>query len=220
MKRIFLLAGLLLASAAVAGEAQVGHEPRKSPYRDITKGKTISVVVGYFGGNGGSLGVGPHNGPTIGGRFDIKVSNTFQFGFSASQGDLERLIRIPPSDTSLVAEVSGPIPQSVLFFEVAAQLNFTGSKSWHRLAPYFSAVVGLAVAEELPADTSGFEFGNKLYLAPVLGTRVIVTQAVQLRLEARATFWKLSFPNLFSPDLSTGQWLLSPWFQAGLGISF
>jgi hypothetical protein len=219
-RRAWLVA-VLVALAVGAAEAQVGHEPRNSPYRDITKGMALTVTTGYFGGSGGSLGVGPHNGTTLGGRFDIRLSNTFQFGFSGTVADLERNIVILESDTTLTLRTLGPVPQQVLMFDVSAQLNLTGGKSWNRLAPYFAGVIGLAIAENTPADNSGFSFGNKIYLTPTLGTRVIITQAIQLRFEARANFWKLSYPPLFqAANPSTGQWVISPWFMAGLGIAF
>lgn len=236
MKRL-LLSGVMVAvaigSAGPAG-AQVGHEPRKSPYRDIVKSKSLMFQTGYFGGSGGSLGVGPNSGQTVGGRFDLRLSNTFQFGFSFNRGDLERLIQNP--DDSVAKRTSGPVPQTVSFFDIAAQLNLTGTKSWHRLAPYFSAVVGLAVGGTVAADTSDFNFGTRFYLAPTLGTRVILSQSFHLRVEARANFWKLKYPNSFTqepalepgigqsnalrPDGSTSEWTISPFLMAGLGVSF
>jgi hypothetical protein len=213
-----LIVGVFLAAFASPAGAQVGYAPGDSPYREIEKGKAISAVVGYFGGSGGSFGVGPHNGMTYGGRFDIKISNTFQLGFSVSQGNLERNVRIPALDT-IPTQTFGPVPQNVLFFDLAAQLNLTGAKSWHRLAPYFAAVVGLAVAEENALDLSRYNFGNKLYLAPTIGTRLIVSQTIHFRFEGRFNFWKLSYPPGFSIN-NTGQWVLSPWLSAGLAVAF
>jgi len=218
MQRLFFL-GLLLLGFASTASGQVGYDPGESPYRDIEKGKAISAVVGYFGGSGGSLGVAPHNGMTYGGRFDLKISNTIQFGFSVSQGNLERNVRIPAIDT-IPTQTFGPVPQSVLFFDVAAQLNLTGPKSWHGFAPYFAAVVGLAIAEDNALDTSAFNFGNKLYLAPTIGTRFIVSQTIHFRFESRFNFWKISYPDFFTADNLAGQWVLSPWLMAGLAVSF
>ena len=218
MRRVVLLL-ILLAAMATSAAAQVGHPPAKSPYRDIEKGKAISVIVGYFGGSGGDFGVGPHNGPTYGGRFDLKISNTIQFGFSVSSGNLERNVRIPGVDT-IPTETFGPISQNVLFFDLAAQLNLTGPKSWNGFAPYFAAVAGLAIGEDVAADTSNFNFGNKIYLAPTAGTRFMLSQTFHLRLEARFNFWKLSYPAGFATTTTAGQWVLSPWLIGGLGVAF
>lgn len=219
MRRVFL-SGVLLAAAATAGQAQVGYEPRKSPYREITKGKSFTFLVGYFGGSGGSLGVGPHNGLTVGGRFDLRLGGTIQLGFGFAVADLERLIIRPTLDSVPVLETIGPIRQEVLMFDFTMQVNLTGAKSWKRLAPYFAVTIGLAVGEDSPLNTGDFVFGNKIYLTPALGTRVMLSQTFHLRFDARAQFWKLSFPPAFTVTSSSGQWVVSPWFSAGLGISF
>ncbi len=218
MRRV-VLSGVLLAAAVTAGQAQVGYEPRKSPYREITKGKSLTFLVGYFGGSGGSMGVGPHNGPTVGGRFDFRAGGTIQLGFGFSVADLERFIVRPTLD-SIGLETIGPVPQQVLMFDFTAQVNLTGAKSWKRLAPYFSATIGLAIGEDSPLNTGDFVFGNKIYLTPTLGTRVMMSQTFHLRLEARAQFWKRSYPPAFTFTPPAGQWVVSPWLLAGLGVSF
>ena len=219
MRRV-ILSGVLLAAVVTAGQAQVGHEPRKSPYREITKGKSLTFLVGYFGGSGGSMGVGPHNGMTVGGRFDFRVGGTIQLGFGFSVADLERFIVRPTLDSIPGLETVGPVPQQVLMFDFTAQVNLTGVKSWKRLAPYFSATIGLALGEDSPLNTGDFVFGNKIYLTPTLGTRVMMSQTFHLRLEARAQFWKLSYPPAFTFTTTAGQWVVSPWLLAGLGVSF
>ncbi len=219
MRRV-ILSGVLLAAAVTAGQAQVGHEPRKSPYREITKGKSLTFLVGYFGGSGGSMGVGPHNGPTVGGRFDFRVGGTIQLGFGFTVADLERFIVRPTLDSIPGLETVGPVPQQVLMFDFTAQVNLTGAKSWKRLAPYFSGTIGLAIGEDSPLNTGDFVFGNKIYLTPTLGTRVMMSQTFHLRLEARAQFWKLSYPPAFTFTTTAGQWVVSPWLLAGLGVSF
>jgi hypothetical protein len=219
MRRV-VLSGVLLAAAVTAGQAQVGYEPSESPYRDITKSKSLTFLVGYFGGSGGARGVGPHNGLTVGGRFDIALGGSFQLGFGFYVADLERNIVRFNLDSIPSLETIGPIPQQVLMFDFTAQFNLTGAKSWKRLAPYFSASVGLALGEDSPLNTGDFVFGNKIYLAPTLGTRVMLSQTFHLRLEARAQFWKLSYPPAFTFTASAGQWVVSPWLQAGLGVAF
>jgi hypothetical protein len=219
MRRV-VLSGVLLVAAVSAGQAQVGYEPSKSPYRDITKSKSLTFLVGYFGGSGGTRGVGPHNGMTVGGRFDIGLGGSFQLGFGFYVADLERNIVRPTLDSIPELETIGPIPQQVLMFDFTAQFNLTGTKSWKRLAPYFAATVGLAIGEDSPLNTGDFVFGNKIYLTPTLGTRVMLSQTIHLRLEARAQFWKLSYPPAFTFSASAGQWVVSPWLQAGLGVSF
>jgi hypothetical protein len=113
----------------------------------------------------------------------------------------------------------------------------TGGKSWHRRAPFLGAGVGLTFPSGTPADTSRFEFGHKLYLAPNAGVRIFITDRLHLRGEARAVFWKLKYPSTFTDepalepgtadhsnavitDGRTSEWASSSWFQVGLGYSF
>jgi hypothetical protein len=216
--------------------AQVGHTPQSSPYRDIRKGHTFTATGGYFSGNGGDFGIGPHGGAVFGARYDIRSASAIQIGLGVSYGKLDRFIVNP--FVTLANRRSGPVRQSVLFAEVNLQFNVTGGKSWHRIAPFFGVAGGLARAGSTPADTSGYRFGSKLYLAPNAGFRLFLGDRLHLRAEARATFWKLKYPTTFQqepveepgtqdnpnavipPGGKLQEWTTSSWLQAGLGYAF
>ena len=230
-RRVTLLVSLSLVVGPVALLAQVGHPPQSSPYRDIRRGHTFTLLGGYFFGDGGDFGMGPHDGPIYGVRYDIRTSRSIQLGLGVSYAQLQRIIVDP--FVGLANRFSDPVDQSVTFAEMDLQFNVSGGKSWHRLAPFLSAAGGLAFGSETPADTSGYDFGTKFYLAPGGGTRVFVTDRVHLRLEGRATFWKLDYPTTFQqrpvqepetpaviPGNNLDEWDTSWWVQAGLGYSF
>jgi len=215
--------------------AQVGHAPSGSPFRDIRKGHTFTVTGGYFGGSGGQFNIGPHGGEVFGGRYDIRTANTLQIGLAVARGNLDRFIVDP--FVRLANRTSGPVRQSVTFAEIALQFNLSGGKSWHRIAPFIGAGVGLAFGSATPADTSQYKFGRKLYLAPSAGFRFFITDRLHLRGEARAAFWKLNYPATFQAEpieepgtpenpnaVIVGdkltEWTASPWLQVGLGYSF
>ena len=138
----------------------------------------------------------------------------------------------------LANRTSGPVDQSVTFAEANLQLNLTGGKTWHRLAPFVGSGFGVAFAGSTPADTSGFKLGRKIYLAPYAGLRIFATDRLSLRGEARAVFWKLKYPPSFErepalepgdpPDNSNAvitdgrvsEWSTSSWLLVGLGYSF
>ncbi len=224
---------ILCSTSILAGSlaAQVGHPPQSSPYRDIRKGHTITPTAGLFSGDGGNFGIGPHDAAVFGVRYDIRTASALQLGLAVSHGSLERFIVNP--FVTLANRRSGPVSQSVTFAEVNVQLNLTGGKSWHRLAPFIGAGGGVALAGGTPADTSGYNFGNKFYLVPNAGFRFFLSDRLHLRAEARATFWKLNYPPTFqqaprdepgAPPVISGnnlsEWTASPWLQAGLGYSF
>jgi hypothetical protein len=193
-----LTLALLLLAPSASALAQVGHAPPTSPYRDILHGQSLSFIVGTFGGNGGKLGIGPHDGHTWGIRYDIRVSTPLQIGISVTEASLKRLI-VDAFD-SVATRVKGPVPQKVTMLDLSLQWNLTGAKTWHRLAPYFGSGFGLAIASKTPADTSGYKFGNRLYIAPNVGFRLFVTDRLHLRFEARHTFWKLKYPAVYANE--------------------
>lgn len=236
-----LSCGVLLLTTLVVGlaaplAAQVGHAPESSPYHDIRKGHTVTPFLGQFGGSGGRFEIGPHDGRIYGLRYDLRTGSTVQIGLGFARADLQRLI-IDPFD-SLSRRVSGPVDQTVTFAEVNLQLNLTGGKTWHRLAPFVGAGVGLTFPSGTPADTSKFELGKKIYLAPMAGVRIFVTDRLSLRGEARALFLKLKYPSTFQdepaaepgdpPDNSNAvitdgrvsEWITNSVLLVGLGYTF
>lgn len=229
-----LLATVLLAILALVPDnmaAQVGHPPGRSPYRDIPKGHSVTGFAAQFGGSGGRFGIAPHDGPLYGLRYDIRTANALQMGVVFARGTLERLIVDP--FVAVENRVSGPVEQTVSFVELNLQLNLTGGKTWHRLAPFVGVGGGLALPASTPADTSGFELGKKIYLVPHAGFRFFITDRLHLRGDARVIFWKLNYPTSFTleptldpdapPVIDDGrvsEWSTSSWLQGGLGFSF
>lgn len=225
----------LLAFLPSLAAAQVGHRPSASPYRDIAKGHTVSALGGWFGGGGGRFKIGPHAGTVFGGRYDIRSAKTIGLGLGVSHGSLDRFIVDP--FVEVANRVSGPVSQSVTLTELDIQLNLTGGKTWHRIAPYINIGGGLAFAGGTPADSSRYRFGTKFFFVPAIGTRVFVTDRIHLRAEARTAFWKLKYPTTFQqepvldpgtesdphaviPDRRTSEWSSNPWLQVGLGYGF
>jgi len=232
--RLAVILAFALAGAAPAA-AQVGHDPRGTPYRDVAKGHTITAIGGYLSGDGGRFGIAPQTGPFGGIRYEIRNSSTIAMALQVIYGDFDRLIVDP--FVARANRVSGPVKQSVTFAEASIQFNLTGGKTWHRLAPFFSTTIGLAFPSSTPEDTSGFELGHKVTLAPGVGFRLFLTQAIHLRAEARGMFWKLNYPPSFTreppddpgtpgdphaviTDGNVSEWDTSGWFQAGLGFAF
>jgi len=214
-----------------AVSAQVGHPPHSSPYRDIRKGHTFTVLGGYFSGDGGQFNIGPHDAAVFGVRYDVRTGGTIQLGLGIAHGNLKRFIVDP--FVPLASRKTGPVRQSVTLADVTIQFNLTGGKSWHPIAPFVAAGAGLALAGDTPADTSLYDFGRKFYFTPGAGVRVFLSDRLHLRAEAKATFWKLNYPATFesapvaeptTPAVITDgkltEWTSSRWLQIGLGYSF
>jgi opacity protein-like surface antigen len=229
MRRLRIVPLALLALAGTAS-AQVGYDPAHSPYRTLRYGQFIGLNAGYFNGDGGQIGVAPHKGGTLGLRYDFLGASTLTLGLAASYADLQRFIvdKAKPIETGR----SGPVKQHTTLIEGIFQFNLTGGKSWHGVAPYVSAGLGLALAQTVPADSSGFSFRTKAVLTPGLGARVFLTDRLFLRVEARSAFWQVSYPAVYrlppasdptKPPVITGpgkEWITNGWYTIGLAYAF
>ena len=224
-------APLLLASFPAHALAQVGHDPAHSPYRSLRYGQFISFTGGWFNGDGGVLGAAPHRGATFGLRYDFLGAGTVSVGIAGTYGDLERLI-IDPSKPIETA-VKGPVKQSAVITEAILQFNLTGGKTWHRVAPFMSAGLGLVFAGRTPADTSGFKFRTRGTVTPGIGARIFLGERLFLRLEARNTFWSVSYPATYrlapstdptKPPVLTStagkEWTATGCYSIGLSYAF
>ena len=220
---------LALVLASGTARAQVGHNPASSPYRTLRYGQFIGASAGYFRGDGGPLGVAPHNGMTVGLRYDFLGASTITFGLGASYGSLERFV-IDPTKPIETAK-SGPVSQSMTLVEGILQFNLTGGKAWNRIAPFVSGGVGLVLAGGTPEDTTDFKFRTKVAVTPGFGARIFLSDRLFLKLEARTAFWQVSYPPSFlqvpssdpsKPPVSAAakEWITNSWYSVGLSYAF
>jgi hypothetical protein len=227
----FAFAALVLLACPAGVRAQVGHDPARSPYRELRFGQFVGVTGGWFAGDGGSLGLSPHGGRTVGFRYEFLGANTLTLGLGATHFNFERVVIDP--DESVATRVSGPVDQTGLLFEGIIQFNVTGGKTWHRLAPFVTGGLGLMLASSVPEDLTGYEFRTRGVITPGIGTRVFLSERLFLRLEARATFWQVTYPLSFleapanaqaDPPVLVGrsrkEWVVTPWYSFGLSYAF
>ena len=52
----------------------------------------------------------------------------------------------------------------------------------------------------VPEDSSGFNFKTKFHVGPTVGLRIHPSPRFHIRIEGRATLWKLKYPDLFFND--------------------
>ena len=214
---------LLLVIPAAPAVAQVGHEPSKSPYRDIVGDQNITAYASYFDGSGGTLGIGVHDGWMYGIRYQLRANRFISFGFGLSYGpDLERNVIDPFAEPG--SRVTGPVQIEVWLPEALLQFNFTANKSWHRIAPYAGIGLGAGFSSTVASDTL-YRSSVRFVFTPYAGTRIYLANALAIRLEARMPLYKISYPNQyydgFEPIIGTGgEWIASGWFLAGLSFNF
>jgi hypothetical protein len=232
MKRSRILAVLaLLAPTAVA--AQVGADPAHSPYHDIRHGDGWTFAMGHLYGNGGPLRLSPNNGQTFAARYDIRLSGLLQ-GF-AELGYLKAERSLMNPDDSVSHRFTGPIDAPTWTPQIGLQINLSGPKTWHGVAPFIAFGLGAAIGpKKTTLDTTEFQFGTKLLFHPSMGVRYYIGQRIHVRLEASMYYWKMKYPPswlnspnnepaadppIFSSD-ALSDWVHTPELRAGLGIAF
>ncbi len=181
-------------SIVASGEAQVGHPPTSSPYRDMRDKYLVSITGGYSWGSGGKVKAGPANGPLVGGRFDLHLAGPGSIQIGLNWAGLDRQLIDPNADPD--DRVYGTARQSVFMADAGLVLTLTGQKTWYGFAPYFGASMGLALGGSVAADTlSTFSFNTKFMVGPQLGFRWHPVRRFFLRVEGRDMVWKLSYPD-------------------------
>lgn len=235
MKPSRALAFFALVLVPALLDAQIGRAPGTSPYRDILRGNGWTILVGQvYGKGGGPLRVSPNSGTSFGARYDIRFSGLLQGFAEINYLQTERQILAP--DDSVVNRFSGPVDAPVWTPQIGLQMNLTGPKSWHGLAPYLSVGLGAAVGEGVSQDTTDLTFGTKLLLTPSAGVRVFVGQRLNFRLEGQMMYWKMKYPStwLEEPEAQSGDtgnapvkdndgledWIATPALRLGIGFSF
>lgn len=216
MPRLFALC-VLCAAAAPRAAAQVGHDPAKTPYRDVRHSVFIVASGGQFFGDGGDAGVAPHDGPVAGLRMSFLANKTVQIDGGVFYGFLGRLIYDPTQPAG--QRFTGPVDNDVLWAEGAIHFNLMGGKTWHGLAPYVGNAIGLAFDEDL--STTTFNIGTKFYFAPLVGVRFFLTDALALQAESRFQFWNIKYEATFAQEgIFRSEWDVTPWVNLGLAIAW
>jgi hypothetical protein len=229
-KTIAALSVLVLFAAAVS-VAQVGHDPRNSPYHDLRRGMGGYFQVGYLSGARGKVPVGHSNGMTYTVGYELSISQSpTSFWTTVSYALTDRFVIDPYKDDSV--RKSGPFPDDMLLIDLGLRFNLTGMKSWHGLVPYVSGSAGLAISSGSPPDSSGYQFRRKLTFSPGLGFKLVPGRRLAINVEGRAVFWRLTYPLAFKQVLSSDgipalagdqkdtEWIAHPWVRVGVGWTF
>ena len=218
-----------LAAGGGALSAQVGYDPAHSPYRDIPGGGVAVVSIGSLTGSRGSVGVGLSNGATGGLRYEVPFG-AIGASLGLAYGLTTRYV-VDPTQPAATRK-TGPYDNPVVLADAGLQLVLTGRKTWHGFAPFVGAAIGLAASSKSPRDTSGYDFGTKVTLAPNLGLRWYPARGISVRSDFRLLLWKLSYPLLYkvpnqidgtsvlASTAATSEWTAHPWVTIGVGWTF
>jgi hypothetical protein len=203
-----LLLAALLSAAATPLAAQVGFDPGRSPFHDLTTRQAFTLSAGVFGGNAANAGVGWRRGTLFAGRLDTRLGGPFDLYASVGFAGSGRY-RINTSLDSATRK-TGPFARTLVLADLGIILNVTGAKTWHGLAPY----VGFGVGEVLPTrsetDVGGYNAGTNFAMIPILGARLFVTRSLAARIEVRDYFFRYEWPLRYFDPLDNNGNPISP----------
>jgi hypothetical protein len=226
-----VLAAMLLAvqpfSRLIAQE--VGHDPTHSPYHDVPRGGGPLFTMGYLSGGRGVVGVGPSSGMTWGLRWNARIGGMTTLVANLAYAQTNRFV-VNPAD-SAATRTTGPFNSPTALFDVGLQFALSGGKTWHNLSPYLGTALGLAMQTSAPPDSSGYRFGTKLTLSPLIGAQWLPARRLTVQGDLRLVFWRLNYPlsykqpgadstRVLALNAPENQWTRHAYVSIGVGWTF
>lgn len=196
-----------------------------SPYRFIDTRQEAGVFAGanFFIGDG-QYGLGPKEGPMVGARYGITVGGPFSLDGVVSYMDSERDVKLPDEDGNLTT--LGQAPMELLTIDARIKFNLVGTRTWHRIAPFFLAGAGITfdLASQTELDQQLFpedryDFGNSFSGILGGGVRWFLSDRLSLRSDLALHLWQQDIPGGYQTRPLTAEAPNSEWIQAW-GLTF
>ncbi len=200
---------LLAAGFPAPAHAQVGHDPARSPYRDISTRQELTFAGGWFTGNPSEANVGARPGPMMHVRVATRLSGPLDLVVTFALVNSSRYVINP--DSPLTSRTTGPVNYDLVIPDLTLGFNLTGRKSWHGFAPYLGIGAGIEMPTASATDPGGYEAGTNFTFIPTFGTRVFLTRSLALQAEVRDYFIRYEFPlRFFQPNNTSVPPVLDP----------
>jgi hypothetical protein len=201
-RRIAILGAGLAAGAGTAG-AQVGHDPARSPFVDLTYRSGVTPFAGYFFAAKDPAGVAPQSAPLFGVRYDLYLGGPASFTARVASATTERTVIDPARPAS--RRVLGVEQRPLTLADVGFSFALTGQKSWHGLVPLINTGLGLATNFS-GADPGGFNLGTRFALTYGAGLRVVPNGRLAFRVDAGRYAYQIRYPDrYFQPAIDSTQ---------------
>ncbi len=189
-----LLLALLLGAPGALTAQQVGTSPERSPFQDILMHEGFTLFAGRFAGNANAAGTGARPGLMLGARLNVHISSALDVSATFGEAFTSRRQIDAGGDT---ARVMGNLNVRLIAADLGLQLNLTGDKSWHRLAPYAYIGLGITTPTAKVVDPGGFELGTDFTVVPAIGTRFFISRRFALNVEARDYYYRYTYPLFY-----------------------
>lgn len=188
----FLFVPLVFAPAIL--RAQVGHQPTKSPYRDLEYRQELTFLAGAFDAAIDPAGVAPRGGPMIGAHYEYRLGGPAYFTARVMGVLSDRLVIDPTLE--LAKRKLGDRSLPMLLTDVGFALNLTGYKSWHGVIPTLGGGLGLGTSFE-SLDVGGYKFGYPFLVTARPGLKFAPRGLWQGRIDATNYFYRIRYPETY-----------------------
>jgi hypothetical protein len=230
--------GVVLLSICVAPlGAQVGYEPRKSPFHDLQTTQEISFFSGYYRAKKDPARVAPQSGAYAGVHYQWRTSGPANITATIGRVASQRQVLDPEKngvcngDTTRACKLVGTFRWPLYTFDAGLALALTGSRSFFRLVPEVKAGLGVASDFHSKQDVGDFEFGTRFALTWGAGIRWVPGGQFQLRADLNNHLYSVKYPQpyydpapdgtvIFTRRQSTTAWLNNPSFTLGVSYLF
>ena len=236
MMRSGLSVLLLVACGSATLSAQVGYDPKKSPYRDLRETQEVTFFTGYYNARADAAGAAPRSGPIFGLHYQWRPSGPANLSVSMSRVQSERNVLDPeasancPTASTGNCKLIGSFAWPLYFFDAGVALALTGSRSFFHLVPEIKAGAGIASDFHTQPDVGDFSFGTRFAFNWGAGIRWVPGGRYQLRADLTNHLYSVKYPVTYyqaAPDGSTiftnqarTSWLNNPGFTIGLSYLF
>lgn len=204
--RSFALLGLCVLAPAIA-EAQVGHTPRNSPYRDLARRQELTFFAGQYQASEDPAKVAPQSGPTFGAHYEFHITGPAYFTANSAIVLSERQVVDP---TKLLTDrFLGKESVNMLLTDIGFALNLTGYKSWHGIVPSLGGGLGIGAGFDSP-DVGGYKFGYPFLLAFRPAIKIVPGGRWQGRIDAANYFYRIRYPDSYFTKSTADPSVLDP----------
>lgn len=204
--RLYILAVCLATSSAVMG-AQVGHDIRRSPYRDLEFRQELTFLGGQFDAAVDPARVAPKGGPMLGAHYEIRLGGPAYLTARVVGVFSDRSVIDPKLEEAARPQGTKSVP--MVLTDVGVSLNLTGFKSWHGVVPVLGGGGGIGSSFE-KLDVGGYRFGFPFLLTARPGVKFSAGGKWQGRLDATNYFYRVRYPDTYFVKTGADEPVLEP----------
>ncbi|HEX6574224.1 MAG TPA: hypothetical protein VF042_04570 [Gemmatimonadaceae bacterium] len=195
MKRLLLVTALVLNSAPLAAQVDVGSPPTSSPFRDLEFRHELTAFGGYYFAAKDPAGVAPRSAPMGGLRYELVIGGPVELVYRVARVNSERRVIDPlePAASRELGVQSWPLYLTDLGFA----LNLTGQRSWHGVVPVLNAGIGLVSDLDKKAENDQFNVGTTFAFSFGAGLRIVPGGRFQMRADVGTWMYEYKYPNTY-----------------------